>query len=116
MRQTRTLERLEQIFEDFISHGLLFPWEANGKRYGHWTGSDQPGRLPPPSWRVRLERLAPPLPKAGLAAFLAAFSSSNIAQREGAPRSSFVTRENTRGAMQGGLGRSDSFPRAHELR
>src|SRR5258708_2247162 len=82
IRHTLTLERLEQVFEEFISHGLLFTWEANGKRYGHWTGSDQPGRLPPPSWRARLERLAPPVPKLELAAFLARFSQSKIPQRE----------------------------------
>src|SRR5258708_661652 len=82
IRHTLTLERLEQIFEEFISHGLLFTWEANGKRYGHWTGSDQPGRLPPPSWRARLERLAPAVPKLELAAFTARFSQSRIPQRE----------------------------------
>ncbi len=116
IRHALTLQRLEQVFAEFIARGLLFTWEAGGKRYGHWTGSDQPGRLPPPSWRARLERLAPPVPKAELAAFMAQFSQSNIPQREVTPRSSFVTRENTRGAMQGGSRASDSSSWSHELK
>jgi hypothetical protein len=75
VRKDLTLERLEQIFQEFMARGLLFTWEAGGKRYGHWTGSDVPGRLPPPSWRARLERLAPPLPRAELAAYMSRFAS-----------------------------------------
>ena len=75
VRKDLTLERLEQIFQEFIARGLLFTWEASGKRYGHWTGSDVPGRLPPPSWRARLERLAPPLPRQELAAYMSRFAS-----------------------------------------
>ncbi len=116
IRHALTLQRLEQVFAEFIARGLLFTWEAGGKRYGHWTGSDQPGRLPPPSWRARLERLAPPVPKVELAAFMAQFSQSNIPQREVTPRSSFVTRENTRGAMQEGSRASDPSPWSHELK
>src|SRR5713226_1784417 len=62
IRRNLSLERLEQIFAEFQEKGLLFVWEENGKRYAHWTGSDVPGRLPPPSWRSRLERLAPAVP------------------------------------------------------
>jgi hypothetical protein len=76
IRKNLTLERLEQIFEEFIVRGLLFTWEENGKRYGHWTGSDVPGRLPAPSWRARLEKLAPPVPREGLAAYSAQFGGS----------------------------------------
>ena len=75
VRKDLTLERLAEIFQEFMARGLLFTWEASGKRYGHWTGSDVPGRLPPPSWRVRLERLAPPLPRAELAAYMSRFAS-----------------------------------------
>jgi hypothetical protein len=75
IRKDLTIERLEQIFEDFMTRGLLFTWEVNGKRYGHWTGSDVPGRLPPPSWRARLERLAPPVPRAELAAYMSRYAS-----------------------------------------
>jgi hypothetical protein len=75
VRKDLSLERLEAIFHEFIARGLLFTWEAGGKRYGHWTGSDVPGRLPPPSWRARLEKLAPPVPKRELAAYTARFSS-----------------------------------------
>ncbi len=75
VRKDLTIERLEQVFQEFVARGLLFTWEASGKRYGHWTGSDVPGRLPPPSWRARLERLAPLLPRAELAAYMSRFAS-----------------------------------------
>lgn len=78
IRKNLTIERLEQVFQEFIARGLLFTWEQNGKRYGHWTGSDVPGRLPPPSWRARLERLAPPLPRGELAAYLSQFGAGGV--------------------------------------
>jgi hypothetical protein len=80
IRKNLTLERLEQVLGEFVARGLLFTWEENGKRYGHWTGSDVPGRLPAPSWRARLERLAPPVPTAQLAAYTARYGS-----RRGSP-------------------------------
>ena len=46
VRGNFTIERLEQVFAEFQDKGLLFVWEYEGKRYGHWTGSDVPGRLP----------------------------------------------------------------------
>jgi hypothetical protein len=83
IRRNLSLERLEQIFHEFQDKGLLFVWEENGKRYGHWTGSDVPGRLPAPSWRIRLERLAPPVPKAQLAEFVSRFSRGRAASPGG---------------------------------
>jgi hypothetical protein len=83
IRRSLSLERLEQIFHEFQDKGLLFVWEENGKRYGHWTGSDVPGRLPAPSWRVRLERLAPPVPKQQLAEFMSRFSRGRAASPGG---------------------------------
>jgi hypothetical protein len=74
IRRNLSIERLEQIFGEFQDKGLLFVWEHEGKRYGHWTGSDVPGRLPPPSWRMRLERLAPPVPKQALAAYASRYA------------------------------------------
>jgi hypothetical protein len=79
IRRSLTLERLGEVFEEFMRRGLLFTWEENGKRYGHWTGSDVPGRLPAPSWRVRLERLAPPVPRDKLAAYMASFGGPPLA-------------------------------------
>ena len=76
IRKNLSLKRLQAIFDEFIARGLLFAWEENGKRYGHWTGSDVPGRLPAPSWRVRLEKLAPPVPPEALAAYSARFGGS----------------------------------------
>jgi hypothetical protein len=75
IRRNFTIERLEQVFDEFNARGLLFRWESSGKRFGHWTGSDVPRRLPAPSWRVRLEKLAPPVPRRELAEYLARFSS-----------------------------------------
>ncbi len=116
IRHALTLERLEQIFQEFIAHGLLFTWQAGGKRYGHWTGSDQPGRLPPPSWRARLERLAPPVPKAELAAFMARFSQSHIPQREVTHDSCVVPRENTPDLQGNGARPLDSYHYSRDLK
>jgi hypothetical protein len=74
IRHNFSIERLEQVFDEFQDKGLLFVWCDSGKRYGYWTGSDVPGRLPPPSWRNRLERLAPEVPREELAKYLASHS------------------------------------------
>ena len=79
IRRNLTIERLEQIFIEFQDKGLLFVWEHEGKRYAHWTGSDVPGRLPPPSWRMRLERFAPPVPKQRLTEYMARFARGRAA-------------------------------------
>lgn len=62
IRPRLTLQRLERIFDEFERGGLLFVWWQNGKRYGHWTGSDRPGRLPKASERHRYKKLAPDVP------------------------------------------------------
>jgi hypothetical protein len=74
IRGNLTLERLQQVFDEFQDKGLLFVWECDGKRYAHWTGSDVPGRLPAPSWRMRLERFAPPVPKQQLEKYMTRFA------------------------------------------
>jgi hypothetical protein len=74
VRRNFSIERLEQVFAEFQDKGLLFVWSESGKRYGHWTGSDVPGRLPPPSWRNRLERLAPAVPREPFSKYIAAHS------------------------------------------
>jgi hypothetical protein len=79
IRGNLTIERLEQVFAEFQGKGLLFVWEHEGKRYAHWTGSDVPGRLPPPSWRMRLEKFAPPVPKRQLAEYMARFARGRAA-------------------------------------
>src|ERR1700692_4315145 len=79
IRGNLTIERLEQVFAEFQDKGLLFVWEHEGKRYAHWTGSDVPGRLPPPSWRMRLEKFAPPVPKLLLAEYMARFARGRAA-------------------------------------
>src|SRR5713226_5333763 len=84
VRRNLTLERLEQVFDEFHDKGLLFIWGEHGKRYGHWTGSDVPGRLPPPSWRMRLERFAPPVPKQQLVEYMSRFARGRAASVGGA--------------------------------
>jgi hypothetical protein len=79
IRRNLTIERLEQIFDEFQVKGLLFVWEHEGKQYGHWSGSDVPGRLPAPSWRMRLERLAPPVPKRQFAEYMSRFARGRAA-------------------------------------
>ena len=79
IRRNLSIERLEQIFQEFQDKGLLFVWEYEGKCYAHWTGSDVPGRLPPPSWRMRLEKFAPPVPKQKLAQYMARFARGRAA-------------------------------------
>lgn len=78
IREDISIRQLARVLDEFHGKGLLFLWEENGKKYGHWTGSDVPGRLPAPSWRARLERLAPPVPRAALASYMSAFSSSKL--------------------------------------
>jgi hypothetical protein len=79
VRGNFTIERLEQVFAEFQDKGLLFVWAHEGKRYAHWTGSDVPGRLPPPSWRMRLEKFAPPVPKLLLVEYMARFARGRAA-------------------------------------
>jgi hypothetical protein len=43
--------KLIQLFNKSV--GLLFIWEADGKRYGYWTGAERRGRLPSLSTRAR---------------------------------------------------------------
>jgi hypothetical protein len=51
IRPNFTLDTLRHVFEEFERHGLLYVWEEHGKKYGHWTGSEKPGLLPPWSQR-----------------------------------------------------------------
>src|SRR5579863_3084591 len=95
IRGNLTIERLEQVFIEFQEKGLLFVWDHEGKRYGHWTGSDVPGRLPAPSWRMRLERFAPPVPKAQLAEYMARFARGRAAMAGGGFRAEEPTERET---------------------
>jgi len=70
IRKDFTVERLQQILDEFHDKGLLFIWELDGRSYGHWTGSDRPGRLLPLSQRKRYRAAAPPVPKRALKNYL----------------------------------------------
>ena len=78
IREDLTLEKLGQCVKEFNEHGLLFVWQQDGKRYGHWTNSE--GRLPSQGHRSRYVRFAPPVPEAELQAYLARFLGSNPEQ------------------------------------
>lgn len=82
IRKNLSVERLEQVFAEFQDKGLLFIWEQNGKRYGHWTGSDRPGRLPRQSVRGRYARLAPVVPQDELSSYAAQFSNGHTRHDE----------------------------------
>lgn len=65
IRKSLSVERFEQCVDEWHDKGLLFIWTQDGKRYGHWTGSDKPGRLPRESRRTPRYGpiFAPPVPK-----------------------------------------------------
>lgn len=66
-----TLETLTELIHIFEDRGLLFTWTEHGKRYGHWTGSEKPGRLPQPARRTARygPLLAPVVPVEQLQSF-----------------------------------------------
>jgi hypothetical protein len=72
IRKNLSFERFEQTIGEFNDKGLLFLWTENGKRYGHWTNSDRPGRLPQPARRGPRYGpiLAPQVPKSELQAYM----------------------------------------------
>jgi hypothetical protein len=108
IRGNFSIERLEQVFAEFQDKGLLFVWEHEGKRYAHWTGSDVPGRLPPPSWRMRLERFAPPVPKQMLAEYMARFARGRAALAgvgfRGEPEREIEARSGVKDGLEGAQG------------
>jgi hypothetical protein len=80
IRKNLSLERLEQIINEFRDKGLLFTWEQDGKLYGHWTNSDKPGRLPAPSLRERYRPSTPKVPVEQLSAYVEAKKTNGIAE------------------------------------
>lgn len=53
IRPEVSVEFVKSILADFERNGLLYTWFENGKKYGHWTGCEKPGRLPPKPHRKR---------------------------------------------------------------
>jgi hypothetical protein len=41
------------VLADFHRNGLLYAWIEGFKKFGHWIGSEKPGRLPIPSHKDR---------------------------------------------------------------
>jgi hypothetical protein len=87
IRPHLTLENLQEIMRAFHEHGVLFIWERDGKRYGHWTGSDKPGRLPRESRRTARygPLLAPPVPAQQLRDFELRQQKCRTATAEASP-------------------------------
>jgi hypothetical protein len=83
IRPKFAIKRLESVLGEFHSNGLLFIWDHDGKKYGHWTGSDRPGRLPKQSHRGRYEIHAPQVPQNQLDAYIAGVISRH--KRESTP-------------------------------
>jgi hypothetical protein len=80
IRPNLTLEYVNEIVHAFHERGLLFTWEKDGKRYAHWVGSDQPGRLPAPARRTKRYGpiFAPPVPVSELREYLARLRSEKL--------------------------------------
>ena len=88
IRPDLTLQKLQEVFEQFTRHGLLFTWSKNGKRYGHWTRSE--GRLPPKSERSRHKSLAPDIPAGELAKYLNSFEINEVSNTDDLSRDSVL--------------------------
>jgi hypothetical protein len=81
-----TFEDVEVILAAFVRAKLLFVWVEGGKRWGYWTGSDKPGRLPRESWRKRdaaRGKLGPDPPEDQLRAFLNGGLTESARSRRG---------------------------------
>jgi hypothetical protein len=75
IRPNLTLSHLKDCLDVFHEKGLLFIWEANGKTFGHWTGSTKGERLPPPSQRNRYKHIDSQVPQNELHQYEDGFTS-----------------------------------------
>lgn len=67
-----TPEQVAAMLDEFERVKMLFRWtESSGKVWGHWVGSDKPGRLPAPSRLRNGEKVGAPVPAEKLKAFVA---------------------------------------------
>lgn len=64
-----TLAHTELVLHDFHQNGLLFVWVKEGKRWAHWTKSEEKSSVPK-SQRDRYRPTAPPVPQKEYAAYL----------------------------------------------
>jgi hypothetical protein len=109
IRKNLSPERLDQVFEEFHDKGLLFIWETDGKRFGHWTGSDRKGRLPPKSLRKRYSRQAPTVPKDKLHEYLAKYSIRSEKQTCNVLTESRVGQDRNGEGLEGGRRRNKTL-------
>lgn len=77
------LPHVEAILEEYEREGLLFVWTENGKRFGYFTGSEVPGRLPPKSWRDRYDHAKTKVPKNELLTYTSRFTPDVIKAKTG---------------------------------
>lgn len=77
IRPLFSLDDLRSTIAEFHRHGLLFIWKVGEKVYGHWTGSELPGRLPPEAHRKRYPTGVPVPPKELLTKYLGQLRSNS---------------------------------------
>lgn len=71
-----SLENTEQILHDFHREGLLFVWTTDGKRYGHWSKSEEKSAMPK-SLKKRYKPAAPPVPQKEYSEYLKNYASQS---------------------------------------
>lgn len=119
IRPDMTVENFCEYLCEYQNNGLLFTWERNGKKYGHWTKSEEPGRLPPKKTRDRYTWDAPVVPQKELKLYVNKFPSSKIAGgRRSRPHPDSVEDESILGLGLGsglGLGEGKGAPASRAL-
>jgi hypothetical protein len=100
IRTGLSFERLERSFKEYHLNGLCFIWQAAGKKYGFWTGSEK--RLPSESTRQRYPRSTPAPPTDELEQYLRPFGKASprpVAElsRDSVATESRLTRDNSNG-------------------
>jgi hypothetical protein len=76
IRPKFTLRLLKNCLDEYQNYGLLFSWYQDGKKFGHWVGSQKPGRLPSNSTKSRYYLVCPQPPKQKLAEYESRFNSN----------------------------------------
>jgi hypothetical protein len=88
----KTLTDLSRYLQAFLDAGLLVKWDAVGKTWGYFTGSEKPGRLPRESWKKRFAKNRKPEPP----------PPQSILDEAVALRTRYCRAINTQGACNGG--------------
>jgi len=113
-----TLPKLEEVLAKFQEVGLLFVWEASGKRFAYWTGSEKKGRLPSRSHREFERNCGVRVPGKALNQWLKSLSyppEGHSSLPRGQPRGTQeYTSPNTQHGLGLGFGRASASALARE--